>query len=256
MSRPYQDKTHRVKSDGYFRTGDVVAYNTTGDQEILGNRYAAGDVKAVISDISYDRRTRKYTYEVKLGSRFGHHQYIVQNNVMMNPYTIWTNKKKIRKPFPHEKLNDFCFAKYKIGDTVYHTGGYLGHIPLKVKYFRTSAYNEIDYELESVDGLLTSSSEKYIRDKQIVPTKSRFKIDDRVIVDFWFLKGCRCKIDNIYAYDGDVENYYLLSGKDLEISDRGSQIVMESYSGIRLDRPPLIIISSLDPYGEEDWTDD
>ena len=118
----YQDKSKYVKSDGYFREREQIAFRTDGED------WHRGKIFQILSI----GKNKTYEYNIDFGGMY-----------------LWVDRRHIKKVPKDTILRSF--TKYKIGDRVTITNQrvYEGD-PYFIKNIRLGPYKSLEYVLEII----------------------------------------------------------------------------------------------------------
>jgi hypothetical protein len=235
MSKKSRNRTVPVKSHGFLKIGDVVVYNTKNDPIYKGDKQHITGVVKAINKLGWASNN---AYEYKLN--FGDVEYWVVN----------TKARKLRKG---EDVGEYHYGKFRVGEHVFIVLNQyysVGHYEADIKSIRIGYDNKLEYVVKSAEGHDYCVNEDTIRrDKIKLTDGNRFKVGDTVLPIYAYNRNYKSIVHEIFKYE-DGKLYYSLKGGldtifDEEMADRW-----------KLCKPPLIIVSDMDPYGEEDWGDD
>lgn len=152
--------------------------------------------------------------------------------------------------------------KFKIGDIVYNiSGATLDHVELIIYDIRYID-NRALYSLRLVDEFIphnTKTIECYqteLRSIKHHTNKARLKVGDIIWYDYGYgyvtnteRERRKCEVTEVFYYDDKVNDVFV------KLKGFFNFVIQDTVS-LRKLKTPLIIISDMDPYGEEDWNED
>lgn len=232
MSKKFRKKSVQVNTDGVIKVGDNVVYNTTNDCNYKGDELY---IKAVVKAINKLNWACCNAYEYKLD--FGGLEF-------------WVNHNKVRKPRKGEDVSYYSYGKYKVGQRVYVID--YSHSEATIESVRIGYDGHMEYTYSVDNGnerYKRSVSENNIRARKNNVTNGRFKVGDMVAWEnAWDRTRRKSIVSESYTFDDESDIFYKLNG------DYNG--IINDHPSWTLCKPPKIIISDMDPYGEEDWNEE
>lgn len=232
-------KSKLLTTDGRIKVGDDVVYNASKDFGYTGDKKY---VKAkVLSIKKLDWSSNKaFEYHLDFGG-----------------YGFWVNNNKIRKLRKGEEVGRYKLGKFDVGERVYVTYDNW-HDAEDETFLITGARmgygdEQIEYLCQRRGVTFTFNEENLRRRKNPLSEGGQFNVGDsvRYIGGRFGNKSQISTVTEVYTLDDDPQVYYKLVGYyTMVMTDDPKHPLWAKM------KPPKIIISANDPYGEEDWDDE